>query len=302
MDILALIAAFGGGVLGAYMGALPSFIMTGFFALVGGIGVAAGIPAAGFAVDMAFGSFLAPNIAFAGGVAAAAYARKKGVMENGADITTALYGLGEPDVLLVGGCTGIIGFIIASLISMTPLGPMTDVPGLCVVILGICTRLIFGETGLTGKYTGTEKRQWFTGGKGFMNNLVWSLGLGLTVSFIAAVLSNSYTETWEALSGIYPVVCFGFSAITLIFTQTGSAVPGSHHITLPAATAAVVGITAFGPYGAFLGVVFAVIGAMLGNWAECTLNSYCDSHIDPPGFTIFILIIIISILRGVLVG
>lgn len=34
MDILALIAAFGGGIIGAYMGALPAFIMTGIYALV----------------------------------------------------------------------------------------------------------------------------------------------------------------------------------------------------------------------------------------------------------------------------
>ena len=37
MDILALIAAFGGGIIGAYMGALPAFIMTGIYALVGGV-------------------------------------------------------------------------------------------------------------------------------------------------------------------------------------------------------------------------------------------------------------------------
>ena len=51
----------------------------------------------------AFGSFFGPHIAFAGGVAAAAYAKKKGVSENGADIVSALAGLNEPDVLLVGG-------------------------------------------------------------------------------------------------------------------------------------------------------------------------------------------------------
>lgn len=40
---------------------------------------------------------------FAGGVAAAAYAKKKGVSENGADIVSALAGLNEPDVRLVFG-------------------------------------------------------------------------------------------------------------------------------------------------------------------------------------------------------
>nr|WP_300652388.1 hypothetical protein [uncultured Anaerobutyricum sp.] len=43
----------------------------------------------------AFGSFFGPHIAFAGGVAAAAYAKKKGVSENGADIVSALAGLAK---------------------------------------------------------------------------------------------------------------------------------------------------------------------------------------------------------------
>ena len=43
MDILVLIASFGGGIIGAYMGALPAFIMTGIYALVGGVLTAAGV-------------------------------------------------------------------------------------------------------------------------------------------------------------------------------------------------------------------------------------------------------------------
>ncbi|UQT47227.1 hypothetical protein M5E87_19445 [Flavonifractor plautii] len=71
MDILALIAAFGGGIIGAYMGALPAFIMTGIYALVGGVLTAAvgGDVAVNY---LAFGSFVGPHIAFLSGVAAAA--------------------------------------------------------------------------------------------------------------------------------------------------------------------------------------------------------------------------------------
>ena len=56
MSILGLIAAFGGGVFAAAIGGVPAFIMTGVFSIVG----------------------------------AAAYAKKKGVSENGADIVSAL--------------------------------------------------------------------------------------------------------------------------------------------------------------------------------------------------------------------
>ena len=103
MDILALIAAFGGGIIGAYMGALPAFIMTGIYALVGGVLTAAGVGGDVAVNYLAFGSFVGPHIAFAGGVAAAGYAGRKGKLASGTDILSSLNGLGEPDVLLVGG-------------------------------------------------------------------------------------------------------------------------------------------------------------------------------------------------------
>jgi len=300
MDILALVAAFGGGVIGAYMGALPAFIMTGVFAIIGGIATAAGAPADIAVNYLAFGSFIGPHVAFAGGVAAAGYAGRKKSLKSGADILTPLYGTGQPDVLLVGGIFGVLGFVVHYLISISPLGPLTDLPGITVFISGILARLIFGKTGLMGKYEGKEKRAWITGGKGFANNLVWGCGVGIAVSFVAAVLSK--LDMWDStLSGIYPIICFGFSAMTLVFAQTGFTMPSTHHVTLPSALAAVVGIAAFGPVGALLGVLFAILGALMGDFVGCTLNSYCDTHIDPPATTIFILTIIVNLLKNALV-
>ena len=116
MSILGLIAAFGGGVFAAAIGGVPAFIMTGVFSIVG----------------------------------AAAYAKKKGVSENGADIVSALAGLNEPDVLLVDGVFGVIGYlfkelVIANLFAGT-ISPrvITDAPGITVFCSAILVRLIFG--------------------------------------------------------------------------------------------------------------------------------------------------------------
>lgn len=294
MDILALVAAFGGGIVGAYMGALPAFIMTGVFAIVGAIATAAGAPADIAVGFLAFGSFVGPHIAFAGGVAASAYAGRKGKLSSGADITSALNGLGEPDVLLIGGVFGIIGYVIATLIGMTPLGPMTDLPGITVVISAFIARLVFGKTGLTGKFTGEGKRVWFSTGKGFVQNVVLGGGLGIAVSFVAAQLSAAGNTV--AL-GIYPIICFGFSAVTLIFTQTGFAMPATHHIALPSALAAVAGLSVWGPAGALLGVLFGILGSLLGDFFGNTFNAHCDTHIDPPAFTIFTLTIVVSLVK-----
>ena len=287
MSIFGIIAAFGGGILGSYVGAVPAFIMTGFLALIGNL-----ITAAGVSGDVAVGVLAF----FAGGVAAAAYARKTGKLENGADLTTALYGLNAPDVLLVGGVFGACGYVIANLIGMTPLGSgmfATDLPGITVVILGITARLVFGETGFTCQYSGS--RQYITN---VPQEAMMGLGIGIVVSF-CAVMVNDFGGA--VALGAFPVICFGFAAVTLTFTVMGTGVPGTHHIFLPAALGAVTGITAFGPWGCVLGVVFGVAGSIMGNFFGNTFNSYCDSHIDPPAFTIFILTIINSILAAVLI-
>lgn len=297
MDIISLIAAFGGGLIGAYMGALPAFIMTGIFAIVGGIATAAGATGDIAVNFLAFGSMVGPHIAFAGGVAASAYAGKKKLTTNGADIVSPLNGLGEPDVLLVGGVFGVLGFLVKYVISIIPfLGAHTDQPGITVFILAIVTRFLFGSTGLTGKYTGTAPRVWFSKGKGFLYNVVLGAGIGIGISFIAASLADNPTAL-----GIFPIICFGFSAITLIFTQTGFAMPATHHITLPSALGAQVGIAAFGPYGALLGVVIGIICSLFGDLVGNSLNSHVDSHIDPPATVIFTMTIVVQVI-GIALG
>ena len=68
MNLFALVASFGGGIIGAYMGALPAFILTGVIAIAGSVAAMAG--GADMTVGfIAFGSYLGPHIAFAGGVA-----------------------------------------------------------------------------------------------------------------------------------------------------------------------------------------------------------------------------------------
>ena len=303
MDLFALIAAFGGGVIGAYMGALPAFIMTGIFALVGGVLTAAGVGGDIAVGVLAFGSFVGPHISFAGGVAAAGYAGKKGKLSSGTDILSSLNGLGEPDVIIVGGIFGVLGYIISYGIGLLPVignaGPATtDLPGITVVILAIVTRLVFGKTGLTGKYTGSGNREWFSTGKGFAYNVVLGAGIGIVVSGLAMSLYNSGNT---AAFGIFPIICFGFAAISLIFTQTGFATPATHHIFLPSALAASAGIQVWGEAGVLLGILFGILGSLMGDLVGKSLNSHCDTHIDPPATTIFILTIIINAIASVIV-
>lgn len=112
--LIKLLASFGGGVFAASIDPMPTFILVGIVATAGSILSCAGIDGATeLLVDsLAFGPFIGPFVGFQSGVAASAYAAKKGYTENGADITTALFGLGKPDVLLVGGIFGMCGFAL----------------------------------------------------------------------------------------------------------------------------------------------------------------------------------------------
>lgn len=285
MDILLIIAAFGGGVIGAYMGALPSFILTGIVALAGGITGMAG--AADVSVGfIAFGAYLGPHVAFAGGVAAAAYAGRTKKLSSGTDILSSLNGLSDPITLMVGGLFGLIGMCIYQLLASAAVP--TDLPGLTVVILALICRFAFGKTGLIGKYEGKGNREFFTGGKGFACNLMLGLGIGVAVSLIAAKMVESGVS--EASMGLFPIICFGIAATSLIFTQTGFACPATHHIALPAASAAVMS------GNPVMGIIFGILGAIVGDFVAKTFNSHCDTHIDPPAVTIALLMLFVNLI------
>ena len=63
MDILMLIAAFGGGVFGACIGGVTAFIFTGITVVAAILGGAAGAPMIPF---VSFGSWFGPHISFCG--------------------------------------------------------------------------------------------------------------------------------------------------------------------------------------------------------------------------------------------
>lgn len=296
MSILGLIAAFGGGVFAAAIGALPAFIMTGVFAVVGAVaGMCGAADASNILVNyFAFGSFFGPHIAFAGGVAAAAYAKKKGISENGADIATACAGYNAPDVLLVGGVFGAIGFlfkelVIANLFAGT-ISPrlVTDAPGITVFLSGILVRLVFG-----GKLKTSDKV--ISSGNVLSTTIVIGLCYSLVVSglYLAAISAGVDAA---AFGGLYHVLIFGMAAVGLFFAEMGQPFFGCHHIVIIAAEATVQSYARMGNLYASLviGVIFGTISAIIGDIEGNTINCGTDSHIDNPACAIFIMTFVVN--------
>ncbi|MCT4563347.1 MAG: hypothetical protein N4A68_03330 [Maledivibacter sp.] len=285
LTIEALLAAFGGGVFGAAFGALPAFIFTGFVGLVG-----VAIIGSGGSVDIlgqvAFGTLLGPHIAFAGGVAAAAYAgNKKKSLGAGTDILSPLMKTNDATVLIVGGVFGTLGYVINHLYSGV-LALQTDTVAMTVFTSGLIARLVFGSTGIFGKYEEDKtaggaaggsvaaKRRFVPDTKSLSTTIVLSLGLGLAISYVVNITQIG-------------TLGFCISAASLIFAQTGFAIPTTHHITL------IAGIATMATGNIFIGAIFAVVSGVLHEIIGLTFNSYNDTHIDPPATSIFIVAFII---------
>lgn len=302
-ELSVLLAAFAGGLFGAAIGALPAFIFVGFAVLVG---IAAGLGGSEFDVlgQIAFGPVLGPHISFAGGVAAAAFAARRGDIDDGTDIVTPLAGLGDPLPLLVGGIFGAGGYLLQLL--LTALIPpveagfyttYTDVIALVVVISAIIARVAFGRTGVfgsldadargRGRFSTGEGRVWLAYQEGFVQASVVGLGAGILAAWSAAEILavNPDYLPFAVLLG------YGISATALIFLQFGFSVPVTHHMTLPASVAAVAVVSVGGSevVAILMGAIAGILGALLGEFFSRLFLIHGDTHVDPPANAILVM-------------
>jgi hypothetical protein len=109
-----------------------------------------------------------------------------------------------------------------------------------------------------------------------------------------------------------PFLAFGISAATLFFLNLGvENVPVTHHITLPASTAALAvvgsgeGVDPALLSGAsdllalLVGGVFGVVCALFGEWVQRLVYAHGDTHWDPPATAIVMGTLLIAILKVV---
>lgn len=284
MELYNVLSSFGGGVFGAAIGGTPAFVLTGFLAITGGVLSLAGVSDATLGT-IAFGNFLGPKVAFVGAVAAAGYAYKKNALSCGANINISLHGTGKPDVLFVGGIFGTLGYLVEYLYNNI-LHLNTDTTALTVVTLGIVVRLLFGKTGILGKCEG--KRAWFLTKQELCHALIMGAGIGLCVGGIGISIMNSGVS--KKFLCFYPNIVFGISAISLLMILMGLNGMATHHITLPTALA----IVASGNLG--IAFLVGIISSIFCEYVARTINTYVDSHIDPPAVVIATMTLLINIL------
>lgn len=321
-----LIAALGGGFFGAAIGANFAFVMVGF-SLLAAVGSAiAGAPEMSNLMFsyVAFGPFMGPHVAFAGGVAAAAYAAKRGYQDSGKDIVLPLARLGKPDVLLVGALFGGIGYLLQQAVGMIPwFGTHTDTVAVSIIVSAFAVRLLFGD----GKLLNAEKFNKGPGGRfaphqdsswlRYQEKPGQMLTIGAFAGILAAGVSVILSVNYPAIGafGNANTLPFAISAITICLLNMGYNVPVTHHMTNIGGMAAIVfypflagapSIAAAGwvPSAAIaallVGALFGVLAAFVCEWMARLFLARGTTHIDPPAFAIFPMNTLIMLIAALL--
>lgn len=317
--VQALLAGIAGGMLGAAIGGLPALSLAGLAVVVGEAGdvVVRAVgeqtlanPSAfgttGFTEVVGLGPALGPHVAFAGGVAAAAYAGRSGGLGDESryhpakDVSTPLGS--SPEVLAAGGLFGLIGVLLARLsVSLSlPVEPVA----LAVVVSALLHRLAFGypllgrpEGGLLDVTPYERGQRRARGGPGgdrlvvepwlphhyeWPNVLALGAGVGVASGYLALETGSAY-------------LAFGLTAGSLLFLSLGmERLPVTHHMALPAS---VVAIGLADPRLAVLAAgVFGVLGAGLGELSERALYARADTHFDPSFASILLTSLLIALL------
>jgi MFS family permease len=318
-----LVAAVGGGMFGAAIGALPAFCFTGFAVIAGEAAAIAGTEVsvgAGITGTVGFGPVFGPHIAFAGGAAAAAYAAKKegamapqedGGYHPGKDIA---YALGtRPDVLAVGGIFGAFGAIVNTLVASLVL-PIVGFDSIAFTVFtsALVHRIVFGYSlfgspGGSGYFDMTPfengEEVAADGGTEVMRPAVepwlphqYKWGHVATIGLAGGLLGGFLVITTGSM-----FLSFGISAASLTFLNLGvEKIPVTHHITLPGSAGAAAFVA--DPTGTsqlvalLLGGAFGVLGGLIGEAGQRVFYAHGDTHVDPPAFALLTVTLLLGVL------
>lgn len=271
--LLPLLVSFAGGMFGAALGGLNAFILCGLAAVIGSAVVLGGGGDA-FNLAVTWGPFLGPHVAFAGGVAAAAFAGRKGLLKSGRDTASALFGLRSAEALVVGGAFGLFGYGIKTVLDLVPNFrgiPWINSIAVSVVIGGAVVRLVFGRTALIG-HPARRGRSADCPAQTSAPSTVHVLLLGIAVGLPSAAIGRLLPGSTGLMLGV--------GALALVFIRFDPRVPVVLHIAWSAEYTVLVTGDIF--QGVLLGIVTGLLAEILG---EYVLRE-ADTHIDPPALAI----------------
>ncbi len=278
--VIWLVLAFCGGIFGAAIGGLCSFVLCGLGAVISSILLLSGNPETAGLVDgwVTWGPLVGPQTAFVGGGWAAVYAKYHAGFHNGRDICKPLAGLNRPDVLLVGGAGGVCGAVVTWLFWLLPdynvdgkaIASANNVA--CgVAVAAMIGRCILGKKGLFGqvesgvsRWVGSENACWLPWQHDKLQIMVLALAIGVPSAYLAHLNTNTH------------LLVFGIMCILFLFMVLGQSTIAGHHFAICAYFA----VAATG--NVFWGVAMAILVGYLCEISAFLFTAHGDSHIDPP--------------------
>ena len=320
-----LIVAFAGGAIGAAIGGTAALSLAGLTIVVGEVGnylaaTAPGDPATtaatGLTALIGYGPALGPHVAFAGGVAAAAYVGRREQPASSFPYHRAknVYrALGvQPEALLAGAGFGVLGYWIATLVRT--LGAPVEPVMTSVVVTGLIARIAFGypvlgeirdsildmsayergeiRTALSGDESGEGSARpavepWAPQQSGWQEQALLGLVVGLFGAYLAYKTESYY-------------LAFGIAAASMGFLVVGEQrMPITYHLALPASIVALSLPKAEVTLVLLVGGVFGVISGLIAEFAGRTLYAHADTHVDPPAVAIVLTTLLIGLLTTV---
>lgn len=321
--LLGLLAAMAGGYFGAAIGANFAFTLTGVLILFSW-GIFAGTGSDIGFIYAAFGPLMGPHVAFAGGVAAAAYAAKRDDTADGRDVSTPQARHGRVDILLVGAAFGVFGYLFNLGLGFIPwFGTHVDTVALTVFTSAVVARLMFGGSLMNpekyndapsffGKIAPNETDHWLR----YQEKPSQYLPLGFFAGILAAAAAVVLSHMVPGASAWAQTLPFAISAVIIGFLILGAPMPVQHHITIIAGLAAVKflpviagsGFSWEGEWGSsqwltaigavLIGAVFGMVSAFLGEIQSRLFHQRGKTHIDPPAAAIWIGTLLVLVLSG----
>lgn len=289
-----LFYAFCGGAFGAILGGSASFALTGVFCAVSMAALVGGADAAFLHTAVAFGPMLLPAVSYAAGATSAHYARWRGYLPRGEGRNTdrALWTLGKPDVILFGGCIGMLGWVFNSWLTRLGLGAIMDTSAAYIWFITLTLKVVldhevFSKPDEVSARLGRYHRQ----AKAWQPMMTRPFDMVLCAGVIAGLAACCTSEVLQAESAAlrqYGVFLpFSVSAVVLVLGQGRTKVPTTHHITLCASYAVAAGDSVV--WGVLAGIAAHFAADFLGR----TFHVHGDVYICPAAMSIVVVSLLV---------
>ncbi|MDD2320620.1 MAG: hypothetical protein PHO83_11270 [Geobacteraceae bacterium] len=315
LSVNTLLLCFGGGIVGAALGGLFSFVIVGLIVLTGCLVVFNG-GSDFLLLQVGLGPLFGPQAGgFVAGTAAAAYAagfRKNLPSGSAKDILSPLVGTSW-DVLLVGGLFAVAGHLMVQLFGQIPFINQADCIALSVVVAQLLARLLFlrempwgnrdsiREYGFLGTNSGALSWVPWMAEPGRL--VVFSMGVGLLSGAIAMGTKNALDPMLAkgliSAAGAFVVpliLAWGVAAVSLVGLQLGSGEVQKFPVWHCQAILSALAFLLFGSL-----VAAAIVGVLAGLLQELvarTMWNHGSSHVDPPAGAIALGTLLLNLVHG----